>query len=432
MTEVAAGALLAAILLALLASGLWVALAMLALGFAGMFLFADAPAGQIMATSLWGASASWTLSALPLFIWMGVILFRTRLSEDMFSGLAPWLRRLPGGLLHVNILGCGIFAAVSGSSAATVATIGKMALPELGRRRYQPSMVLGSLAGSGTLGILVPPSIMMIVYGVAAEVSITRLFVAGIVPALMLMAMFSAYVMLWALLHPAQQPPREPAMAWDERLRASLKLIPVLLLLTGIMGTIYLGVATATEAAAFGVMGALILSAATGSLTWRSFADSLLGAVATTCMIGFILACAAFVSVMLAFLGIPRALSVWIGAMNLGQTELLLAILVLYVVLGCFIDGVSIVVLTAAILIPMVQQAGVDLIWFGIFVVLTVEMSLVTPPVGLNLFVLQGLSGRSIGYVARASFPFFLILVAAVITIILFPDIVTFLPQQMD
>ncbi len=385
----------------------------------------------LLTDSVLRGSASWTLSALPLFIWMGVILFKTRLSEQMFTGLAPWFRNVPGGLIHVNIFGCAIFAAVSGSSAATAATIGKMALPEMSRRNYHNSAVIGSLAASGTLGILIPPSIMMIVYGVTAEVSITKLFVAGIVPGLVLISMFSGFVILWALLNPSKQPPKEPAVQFVDRLRASVQLMPVLGLLAGIMCSIYLGIATATEAAAFGVVGALLLSASTGSLTLKSFFDSLLEAVATNAMIGFILASAAFVSATLAFLGIPMALSEWIGGLDLNKFQLLLSILVLYVLLGCFIDGVSIVVLTSAILIPMVQQAGVDLIWFGIFVVLTVEMSLITPPVGLNLFVLQGMSKRPLMAVARASFPFFIVLVLVVFAIILMPDIVTFLPNRM-
>ncbi len=431
MNEVSICLLLVAALLGFLALGLWVPMALLAMGWLGMVLFVDAPVGQIVATSMWGASASWTLSALPLFIWMGVILFKTRLSEQMFTGLAPWFRNVPGGLIHVNIFGCAIFAAVSGSSAATAATIGKMALPEMSRRNYHNSAVIGSLAASGTLGILIPPSIMMIVYGVTAEVSITKLFVAGIVPGLVLISMFSGFVILWALLNPSKQPPKEPAVQFVDRLRASVQLMPVLGLLAGIMCSIYLGIATATEAAAFGVVGALLLSASTGSLTLKSFVDSLLEAVATNAMIGFILASAAFVSATLAFLGIPMALSEWIGGLDLNKFQLLLSILVLYVLLGCFIDGVSIVVLTSAILIPMVQQAGVDLIWFGIFVVLTVEMSLITPPVGLNLFVLQGMSKRPLMAVARASFPFFIVLVLVVFAIILMPDIVTFLPNRM-
>jgi C4-dicarboxylate transporter DctM subunit len=431
MDPVVASAILLGCLFLFLAAGVWIALSLMAVGWVAMLLLSQGEVGKVLATSIWGAGASWSLSSLPLFIWMGEILFRTRLSENMFNGLAPWLNRIPGRLLHVNVLGCGIFAAVSGSSAATAATIGKMAYPELMKRNYSESMAIGSLAGSGTLGLLIPPSIMMIVYGVAAEVSITRLFIAGILPGILLMLLFSAYIAGWALLNPDKQPPPEPAVSWAQRLAALRELGPVVLLIAAIMGTIYLGIATATEAAAFGVVGALVISAISGTMTRRSIAASLMGAVVTTSMIGFILAGAAFLSTTMAFAGIPRALSHWVAAMHLSPTHLILAILVLYALLGCFLDGVSMVVLTSAVLLPMVQAAGIDLVWFGIFIVLTVEMSLVTPPVGFNLYVLQNLSGRSLGAVARASFPFFILMVIGVVLIMAFPRIVTFLPSRM-
>ncbi len=431
MDPVVASLVLIVVLFALLSLGIWVAISLMAVGWIAMALLSDVPISKVLATTIWGAGASWSLSALPLFIWMGEILFRTRLSENMFNGLAPWLNRLPGRLLHVNVLGCGIFAAVSGSSAATAATIGKMAYPELLRRRYSESMAIGSLAGSGTLGLLIPPSIMMIVYGVAAEVSITRLFIAGILPGILLMALFSAYIAGWALLNPAKQPPAEPTVPWGQKIRALRELGPVVALIVAIMATIYLGVATATEAAAFGVVGAFLISASSGTLNRKSIVDSLLGAVLTTSMIGFILAGAAFLSATMAFAGIPRALSQWVASMNLSANELLAVILALYIVLGCFLDGVSMVVLTAAVLLPIVEGAGIDLIWFGIFIVLAVEMSLVTPPVGFNLYVLQGLSGRGLGTVARAAFPFFVLMVIAVGLLMAFPKIVTYLPGRM-
>lgn len=431
MDPVVASLVLIVVLFALLSLGIWVAISLMAVGWIAMALLSDVPISKVLATTIWGGGASWSLSALPLFIWMGEILFRTRLSENMFNGLAPWLNRLPGRLLHVNVLGCGIFAAVSGSSAATAATIGKMAYPELLRRRYSESMAIGSLAGSGTLGLLIPPSIMMIVYGVAAEVSITRLFIAGILPGILLMALFSAYIAGWALLNPTKQPPAEPTVPWGQKIRALRELGPVVALIVAIMATIYLGVATATEAAAFGVVGAFLISAWSGTLNRKSIVDSLLGAVLTTSMIGFILAGAAFLSATMAFAGIPRALSQWVASMDLSANALLAVILALYIVLGCFLDGVSMVVLTAAVLLPIVQGAGIDLIWFGIFIVLAVEMSLVTPPVGFNLYVLQGLSGRGLGTVARAAIPFFVLMVIAVGLLMAFPKIVTYLPGRM-
>ena len=292
-----------------------------------------------MATTVWGASASWTLTALPLFIWMGEILFRTRLSEDMFQGLAPWMARLPGRLMHVNIVGCGIFAAVSGSSAATCATIGRMSLPELKRRGYDERMSIGTLAGSGTLGLLIPPSIIMIVYGVAADVSIGRLFIAGVLPGILLIALFMGYVVVWSLMNPDRTPPGGPAMTLGERLRASRRLIPVVVLIAAVIGSIYSGIATATEAAALGVAGALVLSAASGTLTWNSFRESLMGAMVTSSMIAFILAGAAFLTVAMGFTGIPRVLAQFINELGLSPLALLAALTVFFVPLAVSSTG---------------------------------------------------------------------------------------------
>ena len=424
--------ILVVLLLLLLSSGIWVAVSLFGVGLAGMALFTDAPVGLVLATTVWGSSNSWALAALPLFIWMGEILFRSRLSEDMFSGLAPWMTRLPGRLLHVNILGCGMFAAVSGSSAATAATIGKMSLPELERRGYDTQMSIGTLAGSGTLGLLIPPSIILIVYGVAIEESIARLFIAGIVPGLMLVALFMGYVAVWAVLHPKRVPAADPPMTLGRRLAAARRLIPVLLLVLGVIGSIYTGIASPTDAAAVGVLLALLLSYVSGTLTKRSFIDGLMGATRTSCMIAFILAGAAFLTVAMGFTGIPRLLAQWIGGLDLTPTMLLAALTVFFIVLGCFLDGISVVVLTTSVILPMVEQAGIDRIWFGIYIVLVVEMSQITPPVGFNLFVLQGLTGRNILYVARCALPFFVLLLAAVVLVSAFPGIVTWLPSQMS
>jgi len=421
---------LVGVLFLLLGGGLWVAMALAAVGLVALEIFSSAPPGLIMATSVWGATATWTLASLPLFVWMGEILFRTKLSEDMFRGLAPWLGRLPGRLIHVNILGCAVFAAVSGSSAATAMTVGKMAIPELLRRGYDERFVIGSLAGSGTLGLLIPPSIILIVYGVSAEVSIVQLFIAGILPGIMVAGLFMAYAGVWALIHPERVPKNDLVLTFWEKLNASRRLIPVLLLIGFVIGSIYLGWATATEAAAFGVAGSLVLSAATGSLTWTSFSESLMGATRTSCMIVFIIAGAAFLSVAMGYTGIPRTLAQLIRDFDLSPYWLLVALTVLFVILGCFLDGISVVVLTTAVILPMVEAAGIDLLWFGIYVVLVVEMSQITPPVGFNLFVLQGLTGRDILYVARAALPFFLLMVLAVALLMLFPEIATWLPAQ--
>ncbi|HSM22659.1 MAG TPA: TRAP transporter large permease subunit, partial [Rubrivivax sp.] len=358
-------AALVATLFGLLALGVWVGPALIAVGVVGM-LFADAPGGAILATTTWASSASWTMTALPLFIWMGEILFRTKLSEDMFAGLAPWVERLPGRLLHVNVFGCGIFAAVSGSSAATAATIGRISLPELKARGYPESLALGSLAGSGTLGLLIPPSIIMIVYGVAAQTSVARLFIAGVLPGLMLVTLFSGYIMLWSLLNKGRIPAAGLAMAFGAKLYATRRLLPVVLLIAGVIGSIYAGLATATEAAAIGVLGALVIAAVSGMLNPRTLLDSLLGAVRTSTMIFLILLGAAYLTSAMSFTGLPAALAEWIAGEKLPAWALIAALTLLFIVLGCFLDGISIVLLTTSVILPAVQAAGIDLLWFGI------------------------------------------------------------------
>ncbi len=423
--------LLIVFLFALLGSGLWVALSLFIVGFLGIVLFSSAPTGLVMATTVWGASNSWALAALPMFIWMGEILFRSRLSEDLFQGLAPWLGWLPGRLAHVNILGCAIFAAVSGSSAATAATIGRMSLPELNKRGYDENLAIGTLAGSSTLGFLIPPSIILIVYGVATEQSIGRLFIAGILPGLLLVVLFMGFVVVYALIKPEKIPPPEPAMPFTARIYAARRLIPILLLIIGVIGSIYLGIASPTDAAAVGVVLSLLLSWAYGTLNWETFKEGLMGATKTSCMIAFILAGASFLTVAMGFAGIPRELAAWIGSFELSPYMLLAALTVFFVVLGCFLDGISMVVLTTSVILPMIEGAGIDLIWFGIYLVIVVEMSQITPPVGFNLFVLQGLTGRDILSVARAALPFFFLLVVAVTVLTAFPELATFLPEKM-
>jgi len=432
MNPVEIGLLLVVVLFVLLGTGVWVALSLLAVGLFAMSVFTSAPVGLALGTSFWGSIATWSLAPLPLFVWMGEILFRSRLSEDMYGGLAPWLRRLPGRLLHVNVLGCGVFAAVSGSSAATAATIGRMSIPELRRRGYDEKMIIGTLAGSGTLGLLIPPSIILIVYGISAEVSIARLFIAGILPGLMLVALFMCYVMAWSLVHPQRTPPPDPPLPLLDRLRASTRLIPVLALIVAVIGSIYVGVATPTEAAALGVVGALILAAGTGGLSGRSFLDGLMGAMRTSTMIVFILACAAFLTTAMGYTGVPRLLAQWIAEQNLSPYALLAALTLFFIVLGCFLDGISVVVLTTSVILPMVKAAGIDPIWFGIFLVIVVEMSQITPPVGFNLFVLQGLTQRNIFRIAVAALPFFFLLLAAVVLVTVFPGLATWLPQRVS
>jgi len=419
------------VLAALLLCGVWIATTLLCVGLVAMFAFTNSPAGPLMATTVWGSSASWALTALPLFIWMGEILFRTRVSEDMFRGLAPWVEPLPGRLMHTNVVGCGIFAAISGSSAATAATIGRISIPELKQRGYDEKMAIGSLAGAGTLGLLIPPSIIMIVYGVAADVSIARLFVAGVLPGIMLMALFSGYIAIWALRNPDLTPPREKITTLGEKLYAARFLIPTTLLIGAVIGSIYSGVATPTEAAVLGVLGSLALSVVSGSLTWSNFSASVMGAVKTSCMIAFILTGAAFLTVAMGFTGIPRAMAAWIAVQGFQPWQLIAVLTVLFMILGCFLDGISMVVLTASVILPSVKAAGIDLMWFGIFIVLVVEMAQITPPVGFNLFVLQGLTGKDMFYVAGAALPFFFLMTVAVALIWIFPEIVYYLPGKM-
>jgi C4-dicarboxylate transporter, DctM subunit len=466
------------VLLVTLAGGLWIGLSLAAVGYVALAFFTKINPGLNFGTTIWSANTSFTLTALPMFIWMGEILFRSRLSEDMFRGLAPWMQRLPGRLLHCNVYGCGIFAAISGSSAATAATIGKMSIPELRKRGYDDFMNVGSLAGSGTLGLLIPPSIIMIVYGVAAQVSIARLFIAGVVPGIVLMLIFSGIVAVWALMNPHKVPPPDAPMTLREKLWESRRLIPTVLLIAAVIGSIYGGIATPTESAVLGVVGSLILSAQdklmeprwrtllgglfgltllgaltgllkadqagvillmgaltaaviSGGIGWKLFTESLMGAMRTNCMIALILMGAAFLSTAMGFTGLPRLLAEWVSGLGLSQIGLIAMLTVIFIIMGCFIDGISMVVLTTSVILPTVTKAGIDLLWFGIFIVLVVEMAQITPPVGFNLYVLQSLAKKSMGYVALAALPFFLGMVGMIGLVVVFPELVTWLPTKM-
>lgn len=426
------GGILVACMLLMLSSGIWVALTLTGLAVIGLMLVDNGSIGLLLGTSSWSAMTSWSLTALPLFIWMGEILFRTSLSRDLFEGLTPLLSKFPGKLLHVNILSCGIFAAVSGSSAATAATIGRMTLPELSKRGYDDSMAIGTLAGSGTLGLLIPPSIILIVYGVSAEVSIARLFLAGLLPGLLLIVLFMLYTMVWSTIAKNKAGDIEENYTFREKILALRKLIPIAILITAVLGSIYQGVATPTEAAAFGVAGSLILSVVLGNFTVSGFLESIAGAVRSSCMLGLILVGAHFLTMAMGFIGIPNALAEWIASLGLSSVELILYLTVFFVVLGCFLDGISVIVLTTSVVLPMVTQAGIDLIWFGIFLVLVVEMSQITPPVGFNLFVIQSLTGRNIFSVAKAALPFFFMIALAIVFIAIFPSIALYLPTLMS
>ena len=431
MTEILLTIFFISVLLFFLGSGIWVALSMIGVSAIGMMLFTSRPVGDAMATTIWGTSSSWTLTALPLFVWMGEILFRTRLSENLFAGLSPWMQKLPGGLIHVNVVGCALFAAISGSSAATVATVGKMSIPELRKRKYPEKILLGSLAGSGTLGLLIPPSIILIIYGVTVQESIAKLFIAGIIPGIMIALIFMSYVMIWSLINKKSMPKYVENFSFLEKIRKSKQLLPVIILISAVIGSIYTGVATATEAASLGVVGALILSYFQKSLTIETFKQSLLGATKTSCMIAFILAGSTFLSLAMGFTGLPRNLAIWIQNMELSPYVLIFVLMIFYIILGMFLDGISAVVLTMAIIEPMIRQAGFDMIWFGIFLVIVVEMAQITPPVGFNLFVLQGMANKDMGFIARSAFPLFMLMILAVILVVIFPEIALWMPQQM-
>lgn len=431
MNEITASAALIVVLFALLGGGVWVGLTLAGVALFGMEFFSARPAGDAMAITIWGSSSSWTLTALPLFIWMGEILYRTNLSENLFRGLAPWVNRLPGRLLHTNVLGCTIFASVCGSSAATCVTVGKMNLPELRKRGYPDAQIIGSLGGPATLGLLIPPSIILIVYGVAAETSIAKLFIAGVIPGLLLAALFSGWLVGWALLHPSQVPESAGNLSLRDKLRESRQLIPVVLLILGVIISIYSGLATATESAAIGVLGAFLLSAWQKSLTWQSFRDSLLGATRLYCMIALILAGAAFMTLSMGYIGLPRQLAEFVGGLHLSPAMLIVALGLFYIVLGCFLDGISTIVLTMGVVLPIIQAAGIDPIWFGIFLVITVETAQITPPVGFNLFVLQSMTAKEITYIARVCAPYFGLMMLLLVVLWFFPGLATWLPSHM-
>lgn len=429
--ETIVGIAMGATLVVALASGLWVAVALFVTAFVMLHFFLDAPAGLILATSVWGASANWSLTALPLFVLMGELLSRSSIAEQLFKALVPWTARIPGGLLHMNVLGAGIFASVCGSSTATTVTVGRIVLPQLLSRGYNEKIAVGSLAGAGTFGLLIPPSIMFIIYGFTAEVSITKLFLAGILPGILLIALFSGYIALRALINPSIAPPSSITIPLNEKLRLLAHLLPVVALIVAIMVSMYQGWATATEAAAVGVVGASVLILASGNFSLAAFREALLATVRTTCMIGFILAGAAFLTKATTFSGIPQALASWIVAMELNAYALIAVLTVIYIFLGLFLEGVSMLVLTASFVLPMLKAAGIDLIWFGVYIVIVTEMALITPPVALNLFIVQSLANRDIMYVARAVIPFFLLMVAAVVILLVFPQIALVLPQSM-
>ena len=431
MDTLGIGLFLLIIMMMLLSGGIWIAMTLAICGWVGQAFFVNTQPGKNLFSAFWESNASWELAALPLFIWMGEILFRTKLSEEMFEGLRPWLNRIPGRLMHTTVLGCGIFGSVSGSSAATCATIAKVALPELKKRGYDEKLALGALATSGTLGILIPPSITMVVYAVAADASIIRIFLAGFIPSAILMALFMGYIAWWSIRNPTKVPAADPPTTLWVKLKKSGNLIPCAGLIVFIVWVLIAGYATATECAAYGVFGSLVIAGYSRSLTWKNFWEGLMGTTRTSCMIMMILAGAAFLTKTMAFTGVPRELALWVDSMQLSPYALIGCLVVVYLILGTALDGISMIVLTAAVVLPMIQKAGFDLIWFGIFIVLLVEIAEVTPPVGFNLFVLQNMTGKDSNTIARAAIPFFMCLVVCILIVTVFPEVVTFLPDYV-
>ena len=419
------------LLFLLLAAGVWVGFALFMIGFAGMVFFGSLPAGSNMASSVWATIEKWEYVALPMFILMGEILFRSGISEKLFRALVPWLYRLPGGLLLMNILSCTLFAAVSGSSAATTATVGRITLTELDKLGYDRRIAMGSLAGAGTLGFLIPPSLIMIIYAILAGVSIGKMFAAGILPGLLLAGIYSAYIIYRGIRNPEIAPKTQDRYSWSERIRSLKDLAPTLILILMVLGSIYAGLATPTEAAALGVLGATVFAILNRQMNLKIIFQCLTSAVKTNAMIMMIVMGAGFLSRVMGFLGIPAAITQAITQMQLSPYLLMLLLGLVYVVLGCLLDGFSIVVMTLPIALPMVTSAGFDPIWFGIYLILMVEVSQITPPVGFNLFVIQGLTDEPITRIAVHALPFFFLMLLTTAIVTVFPDIALFLPNLM-
>ena len=431
MTEIQLAGFLLLLMFVFLGSGTLIGAALLGLGIVFIDLFTARPVAPAMATAIWSNTSLWSLAALPLFVWMGEVLLRTKLASSVFTGLAPLVRHVPGGMLHANIGGCTAFSAVSGSSAATLMTVGRITVPELRKRGYPDNLICGTLAGAGTLGLMIPPSITFIVYGLVVEESIARLFMAGLIPGLMLAGMFFLYIYLWGRFSAGGAQLRESPAPWGERLKGVIHLLPIAGLILVVVMSIYTGLASPNEAAVIGLLGAFALALVTGSLNWESFTASLEGAVRTTSMIFLLLAGAAVLNIAMGFSGLPRELANWVSALNLSPTFLLLTLMAFFIVLGCFLDGMAMILLTIVVLEPLVRGAGIDMIWFGVFVVLVGEMALITPPVGFNLFLVQNLSGRDIGFLAKAAAPMFAIMALAAFLLIAFPQIALWLPEMM-
>ncbi len=416
----------------MLVAGQWMAFALGAVGMLVMYLSKGVLGLQSLSSVVWNTANSYILIAVPMFLLMGEIILRSGASTYFYRGVVVLLGRLPGGLLHANIFSCAIFAAVSGSSVATAATVGTVAIPEMMKRGYDPKPVLGSLAAGGTLGILIPPSIIMVLYGALVEESIARLFIAGILPGLLMAGTFMIFIAVQLVLNPKLAPPRQTSAADGPPLSDLFHVIPVLGLLMVVLGSIYFGLATPTEAAALGAAGALLLAAGYGGLTWPVFSESIMATVKTTCMVTLIIIGAQILSAALTYSGVSRAVSEWILALGLSKWVFFLALVVLYLVLGCFVDGISMIYMTLPVLIPVIKAFGFDLVWFGIILTILIELGQITPPVGLNLFTIHAISGgRSFSDVVQGSLPYCFLMLLVILILCFFPQIALWLPTTI-
>lgn len=434
MSVIASSVILLALLVLFLGAGIWIFSGLMLVGASAMYLVLDFPAARIgsIATKVISSSAvSWELAAIPIFMWMGDIIFRTDISQRLFRGLSPMVARIPGGLLHTNVFGCTVFAAISGSSTATTATVGKITIPELQRRGYDIRLASGSLAGAGSFGLLIPPSIAMIVYGVLAEVSIAKLFAAGLIPGLMMALLYAGYIAIVSLIDPSRTPKYDGPVNFGVLVRGLLELLPIMLLMFVVLGSIYSGIATPSEAAAVGVFGAIVITIVTGQFSWLLMRESLMTTIRVSAMILMLIAASAFLSSAIAYMHLPEMITQGISALELSPYGVLLILALLYIVLGMFLDGTSMTVMTVPIAVPLIVQAGFDPLWFGVYLVIMIEMSALTPPVGLNLFVLQGLTRNSLGETIKAAVPFFLLLCLGTIILAIFPQIVLWLPNAL-
>ncbi|MBU2239946.1 MAG: TRAP transporter large permease subunit [Gammaproteobacteria bacterium] len=421
------------LILLVLGVGVWVFSGLAIVALLSLILIGDVSldrAGAILSRILFRSANSWELSAIPLFILMGELIFRSDISDRLFRGLEPWTKKIPGGILHTNVFGCALFAAVSGSSAATTATVGKITTTELKKRGYDRSLSVGSLAGAGSLGLLIPPSLVMIVYGIQSEVSISKLFMAGVLPGVLIAALYSGYIICRAILNPSLCPPEQSHTA--SKLESLVLLLPVISLIVIVMGAIYTGIATPSEAAAVGVFATVIILIKERQLSFKMIQEAMIATLLSSTMVCSILVSAALLSTAMGFLHLPSELAGYIASLDLTPAFLLLALAIFYIILGLFLDGISITVMSLPITLPIVIQAGFDPIWFGVFLVILIELGQITPPVGFNLFVLQGLTGEKIGQVAKAAFPFFLLMCLAAFILCLVPEIALWLPNALS